>query len=181
MDTLGVVESMSIAAGVDLADGMVKVANVELVKASTICSGRYVVYVSGDRQAVETSVAYAKDSGRKLSGAYVISNISPMVTKALKSTSFLHPDDALGVVECRNVVSGINAADYAVKRSAVTLARMVSGSGIMGKSYFVLGGDVASVREAVEAAHVALGDMVLETIVIPRPDAAVVKALIGVR
>ena len=104
-----------------------------------------------------------------------------MVTKALKSTSFLHPDDALGVVECRNVVSGINAADYAVKRSAVTLARMVSGSGIMGKSYFVLGGDVASVREAVEAAHVALGDMVLETIVIPRPDAAVVKALIGVR
>ena len=63
----------------------------------------------------------------------------------------------------------------------MNLLRLVTGSGIRGKSYFVLGGDVASVREAVEAAEVALGDNLVETTVIPRPDAAVFNALTGVR
>ena len=51
MDTLGVVESRSIAAGVELADGMVKVAQVDLVRASTICSGRFLIFAAGDRAA----------------------------------------------------------------------------------------------------------------------------------
>ena len=177
MDTLGVVETMTIAGGVALADAMVKVASVELVKASTICSGRYIIFVAGDRQAVGTSVAHAVESGRRIIGSYVISNISPLVTAALKKISLPAAGDALGLVECRDVASGINAADHAVKRSAVNLLRLVTGSGIRGKSYFVLGGDVASVREAVEA----LGDNLVETTVIPRPDAAVFNALTGVR
>ena len=37
MDTLGVVEAGSIAAGVELADFMVKAAQVQLVKAGMIC------------------------------------------------------------------------------------------------------------------------------------------------
>ena len=43
MDTLGVVELSSIAAGAELADGMVKVADVELVRAATLCSGRFII------------------------------------------------------------------------------------------------------------------------------------------
>jgi microcompartment protein CcmL/EutN len=79
MDTLGIVESRSIAAGVELADGMVKAADVELVRATTICSGRYMIHVAGDREAVETSVRLARESGRALAGSFVLSNVSPQV------------------------------------------------------------------------------------------------------
>jgi microcompartment protein CcmL/EutN len=178
MDTLGVVECRSIAAGVEQADAMVKVADVELVRAGTICSGRYMIYVSGDQAAVTSSVNEAVLSGRGLKGHFVISGIAPQVLAVLRRDVPVEPGDALAVVECRCVSAGINAADAAAKRSAVTLARLVTGQGINGKSYFVLSGDVASVREAAEAAEAALGTELIEAVVIPRPDASVVNALV---
>lgn len=181
MDTLGLVELASIAAGAGIADGMLKAGNVELLKAAPICGGRYLIQVAGDRQAVQSSVNSAKDSGRNLMAAIVISNISAQVIEALKKPQLAQPGEALSVIEARNISSGIEAADQAVKRSAVTLARFVAGTGIMGKSYFVLSGDVASVNEATEAARESLGEKLVETVVIPRPDAAVFKALTGVR
>lgn len=88
----------------------------------------------------------------------------------------------MAVIECRSVSAGVAASDVAVKRSAVRLLRMVTGQGINGKSYFVLGGDVASVREAAEAAKDALGEKLIELVVIPRPDASVLRSLTtGVR
>ncbi len=178
VDTLGVVESRSIAAGVALADVMVKVAQVELARAATICSGRYLIFVTGDRQAVETAVETARQSGRVLSGSFVISNISQVVLGALRRSAPAE-GPALGIIECRTVSSGILAADRAVKRSAVQLARLVAGQGIHGKSYFVLSGDVASVEEAAEAARDVLGRHLVEAVVIPRPAASVINALTG--
>lgn len=179
MDSLGLVECRTIASGADLADGMVKSAQVELVRASTICSGRFLIYVSGDRQAVENAVRFAQDSGRKLSGAFVISNISPQLVQALKKADPAQPGDALGVVESRAVAVGVAAADKAVKRSAVRLSRLVTGQGITGKLYFIVSGDVASVREAVEAATEFLEDALVDAVVIPRPDQSVLGALTG--
>jgi microcompartment protein CcmL/EutN len=58
----------------------------------------------------------------------------------------------------------------------------VTGQGINGKSYFVFSGDVASVQEAADAAKTALGRHLIESVVIARPDASVVRALTsGVR
>ena len=82
-------------------------------------------------------------------------------------------------MECRNVSAGINAADKAVKKSEVRLLKFVSGQGIMGKSFFVLGGDVAAVREAVEVASEVLADRLVEAVVIPNPAEAMASALTG--
>jgi microcompartment protein CcmL/EutN len=179
MDTLGIVEARSIAAGVELADAMVKVADVELLRASTICSGRYLIQVGGDREAVGTAVALARDAGRPLAGSFVLSNISPQVLRVLKTTTPPEPGEALGVIECRTVSAGIAAADAAVKRSAITLARLVTGQGINGKSYFVISGDVAAVEEAVAAARAVLDSQLIEAVVIPRPSVAVIQSLIS--
>jgi len=179
MDTLGVVEVVSIASGVELADGMVKAAGVELARAATLCSGRFIIYVGGDRDAVETSVGFARASGKRLTGSFVISHVSPLLMAALKKSEPAVRGEALGVVECRFVSTGIHAADRAVKRSEVRLLKFVAGQGITGKAYFVLGGDVAAVREAVEAAKEALGDKLIEAVVIPNPAEAMAKALTG--
>ncbi len=180
MDTLGLVEARGIAAGAELADKMVKAAAVELVRAGTICSGRYLILVAGDRQSVDTAVSEARGSGRSLAGSFVIANVSPQVVVALRKNLPAEPGDALAVIECRTVAAGVAAADHAVKRAAVRLLRLVTGQGINGKSYFVLGGDVASVTEAAEAARSALGEHCIDTVVIPRPDASTVTALTSV-
>jgi len=179
LDTLGIVESRGIAAGADLADRMMKAADVELVRAGTICSGRYMIYVSGSREAVETAVQAARETDRPLAGSFVLSNVSPQVTDALRKGAAAREGEAVGVVECRNVSSGVAAADSAVKRSAVRILRLVTGQGINGKSYFVLGGDIASVREAAEAAGESLGANLVDTVILPGPDASVVAALTG--
>lgn len=177
MDTLGIIETRGIAAGVEVADIMVKAADVELVQASTICSGRYLIQVAGDREAVDTSVRLARESGRALAGAFVLANVSPQVLAALRGPSAHEAGDAVGVIECRTVSAGVAAADRAVKRSAVRLLRLVTGQGINGKSYFVIGGDVASVEEAVEAARSALDRDILDAVVIPRPSLKVLRSV----
>ncbi len=179
MDSLGVVESTSIAAGVELADAMVKAANVELVRATTLCSGRFLIFVAGDREAVETSVAQAGHSGKKLVGSFVVSHISPLLIAALRHSEPALPGEALGVVESRLVSPGVYAADKAVKRAAVRLLKFVSGQGIAGKSFFILAGDVAAVREAVNAARESLGSWLVESVVIPHPSESVAGAVTG--
>ena len=178
MDSLGIVESRSIAAGVLLADMMVKAADVTLVKAGTICSGRYMIHVAGDRESVATSVKAAEEAGYALAGSYTIGGISKQVLDALKRGLAVTGHGAIGVVECRTASSGVVAADQAVKRSIVQLARIVMGNGINGKSYFVMTGDVASVEESVEAARETLGKDLVEAVVIASPDSSVVNALV---
>jgi microcompartment protein CcmL/EutN len=178
MDTLGVVETRTIASGVLLSDAMMKEADVELVRASTICSGRYIIFIAGGRDAVATSVKLAEDSDHSLVGNFVISNVSPQLLHVLQKGSVTHTGGALGLVECRNVSSGVVAADSAIKHSDVLLLRLVTGQGINGKSYFVLNGDVASVKDATQRAESILGKNLIESIVIPRPNDSVVRSLI---
>lgn len=180
MDSLGVVESRTIASGVILADVMVKAAEVELLRAAPICSGRFLIYVAGDRAAVEAAVRDAVATGTRLAGSFLISNISPKVMHAIRGGKTPGEGAAIGVVESRTASSGIAAADVAVKRSVVELVRMVTGRGINGKSYFILQGDVASVTEAAEAAGQHLGKNLIDIAILPSPDGAVGRAICGI-
>jgi len=179
LDTLGLVESRTIAAGVFLADQMVKAADVKLIRASTICAGRYFIQISGSRSAVETAVASAANSDYSLVGTFVISNVHPDLLHGVGKGRDIPPGDAIGVVECKTVSAGVIAADQALKKTATQLFKFVIGSGISGKSYFILHGDIAEVEEAVAAAAAAHDRYILETVVIPSPDKAVIDALLN--
>jgi len=179
LDTLGLVESRTIAAGIFLADLMVKSAQIKLVKASTICAGRYFIQVSGTRSAVETAVASAEASDYSLVGNFVISNVHPDLLRGVGKCQDIPPGDALGVVECKTVSAGVIAADQALKKAEVQLARLVIGQGISGKSYFILNGAIAEVTEAVAAARGALDRYLLDTVVIPAPDEVIIAALMN--
>ncbi len=180
VDTLGLVEVHNIPSGVWRADGMVKAAAVVLLKAATLCMGRYLIQIAGERGAVAASVAFARKSGRRLADSFIISHVSPELIRALgRGPMIAQPGEALGVVEARLVAAGIRAADAAIKRADTRLLRFAAGQGIAGKSYFVLSGDVAAVRESVEAAELSLGDRLVESVVLPSPDGAVARALGG--
>jgi microcompartment protein CcmL/EutN len=180
MTSLGLVETVSIAGGIDLADVMVKRANVELLRAQTICSGRFMILVAGDRASVGEAIAAARESTTRLHAVQLLSQVSDQVLAALahRVRQPFNPHDAMAVIECRNVVSGISSADAALKASGVRLVKLVCGQGINGKSYYVLGGELASVEAGAAAAAETLGTHLLDRAIIASPDQAVIHAVL---
>ncbi len=178
METLGLLETWNITAGVRILDVMLKAADVTLLKGTTICSGRYMIQIAGNRDAVETSIGTAVLSESNIAARFILSNVSGQVLEALKRQVPLAPGDALGLVESKKAVTCIAAADKAVKQATVTLGRLGIASGINGKSYMVVGGGVSAVEEAVEVTKAFLGKELVDAVVIPNPDPHLVHALV---
>ncbi len=178
MNSLGLVETKSIAFGIGLADEMVKCADVELLRAKTICSGRFMILVSGDRSAVGAAMGPVVEAGGNISSRHLLSKVSSEVVDVLLKNPQVVESGSLGIIECRNVIMGISRSDSAVKAANVNLIKLVCGQGINGKSYFILNGDVADIEAGVDAAEEMLGKYLLYKKIIPSPDRAIISAVL---
>ena len=56
MNAVGLIELNSIAAGFEVADAMLKAADVKLILSRSICAGKYMVVIGGETGAVQASV-----------------------------------------------------------------------------------------------------------------------------
>jgi len=178
---IGMIELNSIAKGVEAADEMLKSADVELIMAQPVCAGKYIVMVGGDVGSVETAWLAGKEmAGRFLVDDFVIPNVHPSVFPALRATTKIDAIDSLGVIETFSVVSAIMAADAAVKSAAVDLIEVRCATGLGGKSFMYLTGDVTSVEAAVQACIDILQDsgLILCHVVIPSPSAEIIKHIL---
>ena len=168
-NAIGMVELTSIARGIETCDYMVKAAQVDLIRSSTVCPGKYIILIAGDTGDVKASMA----EGIRQGGEYVVNtlllpNVYPQLIPAISMTTQVPQGGALGVLEFYSVASAITAADVAAKAANVTLIEVRIGYAIGGKGYVTLTGDVGAVREAVAAAASAT-DLLVSTSVIPRP------------
>ncbi len=87
--------------------------------------------------------------------------------------------EALGLIETKGLVGTIEATDAMLKAANVVLAGKIQVGGSFVTT--LVRGDVGSVRAAVEAGAEAasrVGELV-SAHVIPRPDAAVIRAFLG--
>jgi microcompartment protein CcmL/EutN len=174
LDTIGLIEVSSIGLGFEAEDAMLKAAEVELLLARTICSGKYLVVVAGDVASVKASVAAGEGAIRDgLIESRVIPRLHPSVFPAISQSVDIDPEDAraLGIVETFSAASIVEAADAAVKAAAVTLFRVHLAMAIGGKGFLLMTGDVASVKAGVEAAAEVAGSegMLVSKVVIPAP------------
>ncbi len=170
--TIGCVELNSVALGMMAADAMVKAAAVEIVIARPTCPGRYLVIVTGDTGAVESSVKAGRAAGGDLMvDWFTIPSVHPDVIPALSGTMQTGPIGALGVIETCTAASCILAADAAAKSALVSLIEIRIAAGLAGKAFVVMTGDVASVESAVQSGVAGVGDAgpVLSHVVIPSP------------
>ena len=169
---IGLVELNSVARGVYAADEMIKAAAVELIMARPVCPGRYLAMVSGDTGAVKNSV----EKGREIAAElivdwFIIPNVHPDVFPALSSATLVPQIDALGIIETYSTASCILAADTAAKAGDIDLIEIRFATGLAGKSYVSLTGDVGSVQVSVQAGVAAIEEtgLVLSHVVIPSP------------
>jgi microcompartment protein CcmL/EutN len=173
-DAIGMIEVSSIAMGYEVQDAMLKAANVELLVARTICSGKYLVVVGGDVAATESSVQagllMAKDG---IIDHILIPNVHRQVFPAISGTVDLKLDEqaALGIVETFSAASAVESADAMVKTGNVILFRIHLAMAIGGKGFILVTGDVAACEAAVAAgARVASEHgLLVNQVVIPGP------------
>jgi len=181
LHAIGLVEFNSIARGIEAADAMVKTAMVDLVIANPVCPGKYIVLVSGDVAAAQSAVkAGVKTAGQSVVDEFMLPNVHPSVFPAITATSEVAEVQALGVIEAFTVASLIVAADTCAKAAEVELIEIRLGSGIGGKSFVTLTGDVAAVKAAIEAGSekVAESGLLVEKVVIASPSKLLKKAVL---
>jgi microcompartment protein CcmL/EutN len=171
-NSIGLIELTSIAAGYQVADAMLKAADVEIVLSRTICSGKYMVMIGGDVAAVSASVQAGGVAGRgSIIDVFIIPNVHPSVFPAIAGNSQVQMLSALGIVESFSVASLIEAADAAVKAASVQLIEVRLAMALGGKAFMTLTGDVAAVQAAVDAgaAVVSQKGLLVNKVVIPHP------------
>ncbi len=172
LKAVAMIELNSIAKGVESGDEMLKTADVELVVAQPICAGKYMVMVSGDVDSVERAAEVGREvAGEFLVDDFVIPNVNSSIFAAITATTVIKSIDSLGIIETFSVASSIMAADAAVKMADVQIIEIRCATGLGGKSFLYLTGDVDSVRAAVEAGIDVLegSGLVLSHVVIPSP------------
>ncbi len=180
MDTIGFIELTSIAKGIEIADSMLKAASTELIFAKASCPGKYYVMIAGNVDSVTAAINQGATMGDGfVVDSLVLSKIHPQVIKAINMGVMPENISAVGVMEFFSVTAAVRAADVAVKSSLVDLIDVRLGTGIGGKSFVVLTGDVASVNTAIDAGSLAGAEngMLVNKIVIPRPRQELVESL----
>lgn len=179
-ETIGFLELNSIAKGVEAADAILKAAETELLFARASCPGKYYILFTGEVAAVKSSLeAGAAIGGANVVDSCVIPRIHSQVIAAINSAVSPLPTNAVGVMEFFSVTAAVYASDAAVKAADVELMDVRLGTGIGGKSFVVLTGEVAAVNASIEAGvNCKNADgMVVAKVVIPNPRPEIFDAL----
>lgn len=175
---IGMIEFLSIARGIETCDLMVKAAQVEILKSSTVCPGKYIVIISGETGDVEAAMEIGKKNAAQcMVDSLLIPNIHEQVIPAITMTNEVKDIGALGVIEFYGVASAITAADIAVKAADITLIEVKTGYAIGGKGVVIFTGDVGAVKAAMSAATLK-AELLCGTTVISRPSKKLFEALL---
>lgn len=180
MEAIGILESNSIAKGIEAADAALKAAEITLLYAKPVCPGKYTILFCGDVAAVDASLqAGERVLADNLVDSVTIPRVHPQVIAAINLSTALAQVNAVGVMEFYSITAAIYAADAAAKAADVSLIEVRLGLGVGGKSFVVMTGDVAAVEESVKCG-MACGEkkgLAMTSVVIPSPRKEIFDAL----
>ena len=168
---VGFLEGNSIAKGIEASDAMCKMAHVKLAKTAIIARGKYVIHITGPVGEVESSMRAGREVlGKTLVDEVLIRNVHAQVIAALDKRVPVEVLGAVGIVETKEAVATVKAADAAAKAASVHVLEVktvVPG----GKGYFTICGAVGDVRSALAAAVSSLRpDQLVTHVLIPQAD-----------
>ena len=98
-NAIGMVELTSIARGIETSDFMVKAAQVELIRSSTVCPGKYIIIIAGDTGDVKASMAEGiRQGGESVVNTLLLPNAHPQLIPAISMTTQPPAGGAVGVL-----------------------------------------------------------------------------------
>lgn len=168
---IGLIETSSIAKGIEAADAMCKMASVTLVKTTVIARGKLTILIKGPVGEVESALRAGVDIAKDtVVHQFIIRNVHQQVLDTLEKRKPVEALDAVGIIETKEAIAAIHAADAAAKAASVTLleTKAVVGGG---KGMVTMTGEVGAVRSAVAAGiAVVPKGMLVTQVVIPQAD-----------
>lgn len=178
---IGLIEVNSIAIGIKCIDDMVKKAPVQIIEAMATCPGKYVILITGDVASVEEAMDLAKKTAsHHLIDELFLPTTNHQVYPAITGTTEVKDIDSLGIIETFSVASSILAADKAAKTADVTLIELRLASGLGGKAFVTMSGDISEVQAAVDAgSELALDKgLLVNKVVIPAPHGDITRFIL---
>ena len=174
---IAMLETSSIARGIEATDAMMKKAAVDLLLTTIVPRGKYLVVVGGNVADVESALRAGQEiAGNTVLDQFLIQNVHPQVPPAIKGRVKVASIEAVGIIETKEVASAIFAGDAAVKAAKVDLIEARNQPGA--KGMVVLTGDVGAVRSAVAAGVAVVREgMLIAEVVIPFAHPALAKSL----
>jgi len=181
---LGILELSLIARGLVVADAMMKRAEVALLASRPVSGGKHLVIVAGEVDVVGESMAAGRAAA---AGALVDELFLPYLFDALWPLlgDPVHPAEwtggpvgAVAIVETETVCAAVAAADAAGKAALVAVRDMRLATGISGKAFFTMTGDLPDIEAAAAAARDAAASRLLLLEVIPSPAPELVGRLV---
>ena len=178
---IAMLELCSIARGVEVADAILWESDIELLTASPVQPGKYVMLFTGGVQDLTSAIERGRQMAQDdLVDQLLIPNVHPQVEMGLRREGHINGQiDALGVVETKTVSSAILAADASLKRATIDLLELRIANGLGGKSFYSLTGEVSDVRSSVAAGAMLAQERghLAREVVIPRPHPELVRHL----
>jgi microcompartment protein CcmL/EutN len=152
INSIGLIETSSVATGYVVENAMLKAASVELLLGRSICSGKFLIAIAGD----VASTTAALDAGAAVANGSLIekkliARLHPAVLPAISMAAVIDATTirSLGLIETFSAASIVEAADAALKSANVELLRLHLAMALGGKGFALLAGDVSSVEAAV--------------------------------
>lgn len=171
---IGLLELCSVARGVEVADAILWESDIELLFATPVQPGKYVMLFTGSVQDLSSAIRLGVElAGGDLVDQLLIPQVHTQVEMALRRRDghVQGTIDAIGVIETRTVASTILSADVALKRATVDLLELRIANGLGGKSFVTMTGEVSDVRSSIAAgaADAESRGQLARQVVIPRP------------
>ena len=147
MKTIGIAEFNNIPEGLKNLDIVLKKSDVAVYKAGVTCPGKYYFIIYGDNEDVKS--AFQEVTGE--AKFEIISGVSNKIIEILEKRNKKELESSIGIIEFFTISESVKALDMILKGNTVETLKLILGSGIAGKSYFVITGDISSVTEAVNS------------------------------
>ena len=142
---LAVIEFKSIAKGLYVTDAMLKVADVRLVLASSLCPGKYLTIVEGETSAIDSSLKTADEiGGMHVYSSEVLNAINPKVIDAISGKMGEHSLETIAIIESMQIASLISSADDVSDAVPIEFVdfRLARGCGV--NSFYIFAGEYSS-------------------------------------
>lgn len=142
-------EVSDIAAGLPLADKMLKAAPVALLRSGIVSGGKYLILLAGTVGAVETAFEIAQsDTASGLNDKLFLPDVDDSVYQALTGKSQIAEYEAVTILQSSSIAVIIELADSIIKNSEVALVRLHAGEGYAGNGFALFNGTLNNVQIA---------------------------------
>lgn len=182
-EALGVLETETLHAGFSTVDVMAKTAPVEILAASPIPPGRFLIVIGGRVGEVESSWTRGCEVAGPTHDRLFLPEMDPRVLPALRPPAGQGGEpavDTLGLFETASVSGCLDGADKGLKGAAVSLPQLHLARGIAGKSFGVFSGrqDMVEAALAIAEARARAHQTWVGASLLARPDAAVARRVL---